>query len=513
MKYYTQQELRQQLGQDVDPARLSDYHSGTNNQELRQFLEKLQSPDALLFAGWTDNQQGLRELLTKGSTRIVFTDDLKILDHTLSGAYKRFVSPFLYPRILRAANEGQFGAVMSYLPLLDPDTRPVVEDQVYQQIAPLFQEVKGLFDKKVSEQELINASSKAISDDIIATINIFSRASYALKLKYVDAILDIINARSCTLRFANWLLKQLERLQLNAEHQYKINDLRTDLRNGHITVRNTKTRRGTGIPFRTIFYSLLSVGIIGFASWLILYKPWSEPEKPDLADNSSFTSFSKEERRQLDSLLKSIEPDREIEQDPMDLGLYWGEEIDITLRDPFKNSIAEHYYQDLNTAMLHNDALKGDSCIAYTQKERDESRPTRMLPIVQKKGGRQTFVRNESEYDVQIVVFRNLRESDVYYGLVPKNSSLNFQLEVGDVIWAIPGNSLRSFQVPEGYSDELPSNDFNQFFCDIDINHINGMNTAYYVAANPKQSYKFLLVGTASERFELIDLHGVLEQY
>lgn len=513
MRYFTEAQLRKQLGAEYTTARAASFLGTTADAGVLRYLQHLRQADTVLFVGWIENDLGLSELLQSGNTSIHFRDELKLLNHTLANAFRHFISPLLYPHFLKAARSENFGAVMSYLPLLDADTRPVVEDQIYKEIDPLFEDVRSAFDQKIGEQALIALTQKAVNDAIIDTINHFSRASYALKLKYVDATLEIVNARSCTLRFANWLLKQLEKLQLNPEHQYKINDLRVDLKNGHINVRNTNTRRGSVVPFRSILYTTLILAIIGFGTWVVMYRPWSEPEKPQISENSSFTSFSKEERKQLDSLLRILQPVREIEQDPYDLGTFLGEEIDITLRQPFKNAIAEQYYQDLNSVVLHIDAFKGDSCISLSQSEAAKSKPIPMLPLLEKTDGKETYIKNESTYAVQVIVFRNMKHSEVFYAYLPEGEKMTLKLEIGDVLWIVPGNALRHFEIPDGYNGPLPSADFNQFFCDIDMNHVSGMNAAYVVTSNAKSNYKFLLVGTATERFELVDLYGVLTQY
>ena len=113
MRYFTEAQLTEQLGAAYTTAQAASFLGATADAEVQSYLQHLQQPDAALFAGWIENDLGLNELLRTGTTSIHFRDELKLLEHTLAGAFKRFVSPLLYPRILNAARKGNFGVVMS----------------------------------------------------------------------------------------------------------------------------------------------------------------------------------------------------------------------------------------------------------------------------------------------------------------------------------------------------------------------------------------------------------------
>src|SRR5690606_5569889 len=140
------------------------------------------------------------------------------------------------------------------------------------------------FEKKIGEDKLIVYVQGIVNEDTIHLINTFSRTSYALKMDYVEHVLNIINSKSCTTRLANWLLKQLEKIELNPEHRSKITDLRSDLKTGNMSVRNRNTHSRTSIPFRLIIFSLFSLILISIAIWLIVEKPWSDSDEPIIAN-------------------------------------------------------------------------------------------------------------------------------------------------------------------------------------------------------------------------------------
>src|SRR5690606_19678494 len=111
----------------------------------------------------------------------------------------------------------------------------------------------------------------------------------------------------------------------------------------------------------------------------------------------------------------------------------------------------------------------GDSCVGFSDKDAGASKPIPMQDLLTKTDGKEAFIKNESAYAVQVIVFRNLKNAEVFYGYLPEGKKLTLHLEIGDVLWVVPGNTLKPFAIPDGYSGPLPSADFNQFFCDIDM--------------------------------------------
>lgn len=508
MRYQSLHQLKSRFGDGFDYASSGDYLNQAKPEEAL-FLKHIQHPNAPIFLGWMERMKGLEMLLVDGKTSLSFSDDLKILEHALENEFKQFLTPLLAPILLKQPTFNQ--PSYSYLVLIENDTRLIIEDHVFKQILVAFESVGTHLEATIGEQELINKTQAFVNDDVIGIINSFSRSSYALKLNYVDKVLSIVNAKSCTVRLANWILKQLEKLTLNQEHHYKINDLRTDLKTGNLKVRNVNTRKGTAFSLRNVTFTLLIALISGFLAYLIWYKPWSESEKPVLANNSSFTTFSKEERQQIDSLLKVIQPQRKLNTEEVDLGTYFAEELELVMRTPFKNVIAEKYYQDVTVVLQQHDALKKDSCRSSAATKK--LIPTNMESMSLKKNGKTAYFKNESDYEVQLIVFRNFLSSEVYYELLTAGKTTTLPLEIGDWMLLIPGKEIMAFDPPKNYAGPLPSDDFNAHFCEMDENLIHGLNTSYTLLSNGRTSYKFLLVGSEIEQFELVDIHGVLETH
>lgn len=505
MRYQSLHQLKAKFGDHFEYASSVDYLNQADSEDAL-FLNHIQHPNTVIFMGWVERMKGLEMLLVNGKTSLPFSDDLKILEHALVNEFKQFLTPLLAPILLKQTKLIQPSS--SYSVLIENDTRCLVEDHVFKLILATFENVGTHLEASIGEEKLIEQTQSVVNDEIIEIINSFSRASYALKLNYVDKVLSIVNAKSCTLRLANWILKQLEKLSLNQEHLHKINDLRHDLKTGNLKVRNVNTRKGISFSIRNVSFTLLIALISGVLVYLMWFKPWSESEKTVLVNNSSFNTFSKEERQQIDSLLKIIQPTRDLNTDQVDLGTYFSEELELVLRTPFKNEIAENYYQDVSTVLQNHSTTKSDTCVPSATKDLI---PSKMIPLESKSGGRSAFFKNESEYDVQLIIFRNFLKSDAYFELVPTGKTVTIQLEIGDWFFLVPGKTFQAFKPASTHSGALPSDDFNAHFCEIDENMVHGINTSYTLLSNGRTNYKFLLVGSSSEQFELIDIHTVLE--
>ena len=144
------------------------------------------------------------------------------------------------------------------------------------------------------------AQYREIVVELVQIVNSLSKASYALKLEYVDTIVNTVRTNGCTVRFANWIFKQMEELKLNNEHEEKILELKKELKEGKLAVRNHGSGK-TPIRWKSVI-TFLFVALLGIGSFYIIYfKPFSTVEDEVIADTSSFKKFTKEERQGQDS--------------------------------------------------------------------------------------------------------------------------------------------------------------------------------------------------------------------
>lgn len=479
--------------------------------EFQTFLAQLRNPQNVVFHGWVEQDQALKETLIRGKVTSEFRDQRGVLNHTFADAFRDFVSPFLSPILLKGIPQQDMAALAQYLsfaPLLEPDTRPVVEAQLFK---PIRSELHVLKDAHVlqREQDLIERVQPLCSDAIVYSVNRLSKGSYAMKMEYVDSVMDVIRTPACTVRFANWILKQMERIELNKEHQYKLVDLRRELAEGKLQVKQFD-KTSTGIRWRRILLFTFIALLIGGGFYLWYFKPFSDPEKYDVYENAGMKEFSDDELKEIDSLVAIIDKESFMEGVEVDPNIIIQNGQSISLREPLDNDLMEQIFSDFNMdASLKENYVTGD-CL-------DEADFT-LYPGTQKledyKGLKSIKFRNESDYDVIVFVTNNLESGDVYSMYVKSGTTVDFKMDVNDVLTAVAGNEYVPFKPPLGSrSEEKPSSAFHHHFCETDNNYFESINTSLVLESTTKSEIKFMVTGDSGSIFQLIDIHDVARPY
>ncbi|MFK7787179.1 MAG: hypothetical protein AB8B56_18805, partial [Crocinitomicaceae bacterium] len=359
----------------------------------------------------------------------------------------------------------------------------------------------------------VNAVKPLCSDEIIASVNYLSRASYASKLGYVDKILDTIHSKACTVRFANWILERMSHIDLNNEHLYKLTDLRKDLKRGNLTVKNHKRGRAP-IPMRGIFTVLIITLLVSAVVYLVVYQPFSKVEGNEFSNNTSFKEFTKEERIRMDSLLKEMDNPFDIPDslDPVMQPVQTGIDIDLILRKEFQNERMEAIYEDLMADVDLKNNYRDSSCSSSKNTVFKSTNTVKSLDFID--GFYTSVVRNESDYDVILYVGESGKSGKVYASLIKPNETLEFNLDKYSTLLIVAGNSYQPFTAPAKASEEeYPSKAFTHHFCDTDLNYEETINTSYKLMYPRQGKNKFMVMGAKSGYVHLVDVHGVLEPY
>ncbi len=507
---------------DEGMAEFLERLSGQEGEELRRehaisdadfnnFLETLKNPTSIVFYGWVSYNTALLHFLSNAKIEDAYEDIFSHLLHQLSEEYQRFLSPYLAERLLNYAREKDkvvLAKAFSFVVLLDDDHRAVIENQLFASIQQELRELKNGQKENVEEQVLINAVKPLCTDEVIECVNYLSRASYSLKLEYVDLLLEMIRSKACTIRFANWILKRMELVQLNREHVYKIHDLKRELKSGELVVKNHGKGR-TPFRWKNTLLFLFFVGIAASVFCLIYFKPFSDVTDHQFTNNTSFKQFTQDERKQIDSLLQEIGGDLRPEDEIIDQGVpLIGSSSTLILRVPYVNETLELIYQDL----LKDEDLKAlghlDSCSAKTK----FSRRADVVDLSTKKGSVAGMMRNDSEYDVILYIAANSKNGAVASFLLKKGDTKTFEFSKGETMMLVVGNEFQPFNAPSVAQELLPSKKFTHHFCETDANYRESMNTGYRLIDDSQKKVKFLLTGDQGGYFHLLDLKNVLEE-
>jgi hypothetical protein len=130
------------------------------------------------------------------------------------------------------------------------------------------------------------------------------------------------------------------------------------------------------------------------------------------------------------------------------------------------------------------------------------------------KGGMEAMFRNESAYDVILLVANNRVGGSIYSGFVARGETFKARLEVGDILLIIAGHTFQKYSRPGGVAPtEMPSSAFKHHFCNTDFNYAETMNTPYEVSHRGNGKCKFLISGSRGDYVDLVDVYGALEPW
>lgn len=529
MHYLSIRDLEQQLGFNFEPgyeSQLIELLKKVAENERVQISGKtfsiedvhffLQSLDdkKMIYLSWIEQHKDLKELLLGRSPSHAFNDTFKWKQHSLYGEFSVYLSIFLSPELLSYRDETSLEKlhhVFSFCSLLPKDERAVVEELLFKQLKQRITNLHPKLAEAKSEKELSSILQEICNDDLIGIVNLLSRSSYASKVWYVDQLLWVIQQQACTVRLANWILKQLEKTELNPEHQEKITDLKKDLSKGKIRVKNSNLTKQKGIPVKTILGFSAIILLVVLSTWIIWKKPFSSSKEELFQTSTAYEQFTKDERKKIDSLLRDIQQENLPESNEIDPNQpLMGSGISMSIRVPFSNSRMERMYQDLLIdADLHEKGLI-DTCIIFDSAKTNSTYYKGISSAKNRKAAVDMLLKNESAYDCYIFIFNEAKGGRIYSFLLKKGASTELKMNQFEHVLFVPGNNLGQFIAPKS-AGELPSVDFDHHFCKVDMNYSESLMNLY-ILENPKSGKnKLLISGDLNGYFTVVDLYGVLE--
>lgn len=503
MKYYSQQKLNQLLGKPFHFDELDANLSSTTDANLVAYFQFLKKhSNAAIFIGWIENWSEVLELLTKEETNRPFSDYLNIQSHTLFPLFKQFVTPFLFPILLKHIENKQLNHSLEYLILLEADTRVLIESKIYNSIEVRFSAIaKMQQEEHTSENQLIEVVQEALNNQIIQLISSFSKQSYAFSVGYVEHCFAIIESKGCTLRLANWIVIQLQQLQLNEEHLLQLNKLKKDLKNGIFKFDEGRNKH-IKFNYPSLLLKISFVGLLTLISWIIFFNPFSGKSIDENgSETSSYTKFTVEERKHIDSLIKTLQ------SEPVPMFVEQSEdesewrELLLNNKKSLANKRANAFYQVWNDYLSTDTLYSSGTCKNLTKSINLSSLPDNFTKLTAKKNGKPSVIRNESEYAVQLVIFKNKTDDAAYYYELRKDEQIACQLSDDEYIGVIAGK----FAIP--YSSNSTK---SIVFCEHDNATLATFSTFYSIKPNKSFNYKFLISGKNETDFQLIDVYGVL---
>jgi hypothetical protein len=435
------------------------------------YLKKLSHPAILVFDQWITQSKNLQQLLLAQQLGPNDFHQHTPRDHQLFPAFSDFITPMLLPVLLRqqdVPSAKDLAAVFTYLYLLDSDARIAVQhrgnDWLDVQLAALQQSLQ----KIRTEKELAQVVMPLLSADFIGFVNGFEKAFYASRMKYTNALLDVLQSPACSARLGHWLVAQLKELNVNAAHREKIAEVQRDIRKGRRSFRNQagRIRNGINATFvvRVSIFLILLLGI-----WYVVrYNPWGETEDTrDFSGNkTSFQQFSVAERQQMDSLIQAIENEQRGGPERSDpYNSLAPSDLELSQRVAFRNEKAELFYRDC----LKDESLQGlgfiDTCITYSPEKLKGQVFPDFGDLRKKSGKRQVSLQNTTDYQVIVLIFEDVPGAKMAAAVLAAGETLKFKINPGESCLFLPGRDFGAFEAATTVASSLPSPNYKHHFC------------------------------------------------
>jgi hypothetical protein len=362
----------------------------------------------------------------------------------------------------------------------------------------LFNSIENQLDVKQFENEF----NILLSPFVITLHSYLSLASNRLKIDFVERVLNLFKHPFCTAKLANWVLLQLQKMKLNEQQITSLNEIKTAIISGEYVFNEPKVERKKTVFKRIYGFYSLAILIIVFLIFVFKYDFSMKPEL--IYEGSALKYFSVKERKEIDSVIRSMDSIPKLVSNPE----YYGSGMTVFIRQSFKNKVAEKLFVDLET----DRDLHYSSSYDTLFKTKVEDLKTLVLASTKslstKKNGEIFEFKNESEYSILLVCWEENSGGKIYTNVVSPQSTIQTKVAKEDYFLMLPGFDFGKIPTKNGPSFKL----LDYHFGSIDFNFESALQEFYVLKSPQVGKNKVLFVGKKGEVVEVMDVNGVFER-
>ncbi len=455
-----------------------------------------------VFINWIAEMPVLENLLLGELPKLSFLDKFKWQEHELFESFKDFISPYLESALLNTKNstQAEIAVTSSYFCLLNSTARSFVEFSFTKEFISASREVIKLFISDTSTKTFDSSLLLLCNDDIVKLFYHIGPSNYALKIEYSELIFELVKHPLCERKTLLWIIRMLEKTGLRDEHLLQLKTIQNGSLSNTLNLSSNNHKESVSIKLIVVIILFL---IIPISIWYFTQlNKYSIAEKELLDRRTSFEQFTTNERKKIDSLLRHIQSKSRNE-----------EEIDadfsntrVNIMAGIKNKKMSLIYKDLLLDLENINYQLKDSCTNFLDETNLFYQNTKSLK--NRNASQSLFIKNGSDYEVLICVFKEEKLADVYSFLLKKDKTTTFKLEVGETILFLPGKKFSSLT---RYDTAGPSESFLGHFCEKDENYSTMLTEFYTFNPTKKSKSKLYLSGDQKSYFNILDLGSVLQ--
>ncbi len=473
-------------------------------QEISVFLSA-QTQQTLIFNAWIEQHNDLKSLLVSGAVTNIFSDKFKWKQHQFFSDFQIYISPFFNVLLLRnnaSSSLEDWTKIFSYFELIEKNHRFYLEQKCYSfvkiELDKLFNSIENLLERKQFENEI----NTLLSPPILDLHSYLSLASNRLKIDFIERVLSLFKHPFCTAKLANWVLLQLQKMKLNEQQITSLNEIKAAIISGEY-VFNEPNVEPKKIIFKRVygFYSL-AILIIAFLIFVFKYDFSMKPEL--IHEGSALKYFSVKERKEIDSIIRSMDSIPKLVSNPN----YYGSGMTVFIRQSFKNKVAEKLFIDLETDRDLHYASSYDTLFKTKVDELKTLVLASTKQLASKKNGESFEFKNESEYTILLVCWEEKSGGKIYTSIVSPQSTIQTKVAKEDYFLMLPGFDFGKIPAKNVTSFKLLAYHFGT----IDFNFESALQEFYVLKSPQVGKNKVLFIGKKGEIVEVMDVNGVFER-
>lgn len=405
-----------------------------------------------VYFGWLKEQRTLIRYFESGKLKEPYRDENGISKHAQFERYVHLVSDLLYPKLRKEVQEIKDFKhafwIASFSANLAQEHQDAIQDEVGYWMNSRREEFRSVIAKAHSDQTIYSIFFNFCTDDFWSLLNDFNHTHYRIKAAWVEEFISIINHKHASGRLIKAILGKVETLNLRDDHKQEIQRLDTQVRSNQIKF---EKRKMSWLRL-SLYFFIIGVITIGL-TWIITLE--AQPYVKEKQEETSFMQLSKEERMEIDSLIKIYNNKslRTIQQ-----------QEDLYFQTPPTQLIT------LNTT---NDGLFWSYYRNWIKHEKDQfalqfstkGNKHKLLPKTQlldtKKGNYKGTFYNESTMSALVIVFDEMNADYMYCKFVQPNEHVTFTVSTQvEKLVVVPGGKMNTTLT----EDNMPFSEFNEYF-------------------------------------------------
>ena len=475
-----------------------------SEKELVDFVN-LQTQQTSIFNSWIEQHEELEELLISGKVSKPFKDKLKWKQHQLFTNFQKYVSHFFDLKLTQNKTEFTFenwSNVFSFFELMTKDQCFYIEQKCYDQVKDKldieFNSIKNQLDGRLFESKF----NALLCDSVLEIHSFLSPNSNTLKIEFIERVFVLFKHPFCTAKLANWVLLQLQKMKLNQQQLESLAGIKSSIKTGEYAFKESVQVQEKSVTKSTLVFGFLAISLIAFLFFVFNYDFSMKPEF--IHEGSALKYFSVKERKEIDSVIRSMDSIPKLESDPS----YYGSGLSVYVRQAFENSIAEKLYSDLETDRDLHYAAVYDTSLSLDLTEQKKSTLRNTSILTNRKAANTIELKNGSEYTLLILCWED-RPSGKCYSLVqsPK-TTVTFKAFKEDHFFILPGFDFGKIPPKQSVNFKIQ----NYHFGTIDFNFESALQQFLVLKSPLSTKNKVLITGSKGEVIEVVDANGAFEQ-